>query len=124
MKVMIVDDSRSMRRLIKMALKHVGEVDVVEAENGVEAIQKFQEGFPDLILLDWNMPKMTGLDFLRRIKSHDQLKDIPVLMVTSEGRSAEIKKALSAGAASYLVKPFRPPDLAERISSVINVANA
>ncbi len=123
MKVMIVDDSRSMRRLIKMALKHVGEVDVVEAENGIQAIKKFQEGFPDLILLDWNMPKMTGIDFLRRIKSHAQLKEIPVLMVTSEGRSGEIKKALSAGAASYLVKPFKPPDLADRVTSLVDTAD-
>ncbi|MFP4175653.1 MAG: response regulator [Planctomycetota bacterium] len=115
MKVLIVDDSRSMRRLITMALKHIGETDVIEAEDGVQAVYKLQEALPDLILLDWNMPNMSGIQFLKRIKGHDKLKDIPVIMVTSEGKSSEIQSALDAGAESYVVKPFKPQDLAQRI---------
>ena len=118
MQVMVVDDSRSMRRIIKSALKRIGLTDVVEASNGVEAIQHFGDGIPDLILLDWNMPKMNGIEFLKRIKAHDKLKEIPVIMVTSEGRSGEVKEALEAGAANYVVKPFEPQDLAERIETV------
>lgn len=115
MKVLVVDDSRSMRRLITMALKHIGETDIVEAEDGVQAIYKLQDAVPDLILLDWNMPNMSGLQFLKRIKSHEKLQHIPVVMVTSEGKSSEIQEALDAGAESYVVKPFEPQDLAQRI---------
>jgi len=115
MKVLIVDDSRSMRRLITMALKHIGETDIVEAEDGVQAIYKLQDAVPDLILLDWNMPNMSGLQFLKRIKSHEKLQHIPVVMVTSEGNSSEIQEALDEGAESYVVKPFEPQDLAQRI---------
>ena len=118
MKVLVVDDSRSMRRLISMALKHIGETDIVEAEDGVQAIYKLQEALPDLILLDWNMPNMSGIQFLKRIKGHDKLKHIPVIMVTSEGKSSEIQAALDAGAESYVVKPFKPQDLAQRIRNM------
>ncbi|MFW6457648.1 MAG: response regulator [Planctomycetota bacterium] len=115
MKVLIVDDSRSMRRLITMALKHIGETDIMEAEDGVQAVHKLQEGIPDLILLDWNMPNMSGIQFLKRIKGHDKLKHIPVVMVTSEGKSSVIQEALDAGAEGYVVKPFKPQELAQRI---------
>ncbi len=115
MKVLIVDDSRSMRRLITMALKHIGETDIMEAEDGVQAVHKLQEGIPDLILLDWNMPNMSGIEFLKRIKGHDKLKDIPVVMVTSEGKNTVVQEALDAGAEGYVVKPFKPQELAQRI---------
>jgi two-component system chemotaxis response regulator CheY len=115
MKVLIVDDSRSMRRLITMALKHIGETDIMEAEDGVQAVHKLQEGIPDLILLDWNMPNMSGIEFLKRVKGHDKLKDIPVVMVTSEGKNTVVQEALDAGAEGYVVKPFKPQELAQRI---------
>jgi two-component system chemotaxis response regulator CheY len=118
MKVLVVDDSRSMRRLISMALKHIGETDIAEAEDGVQAIYKLQEALPDLIMLDWNMPNMTGIQFLKRIKGHEKLQHIPVIMVTSEGKSSEIQEALDAGAESYVVKPFKPQDLAQRIRNL------
>jgi two-component system chemotaxis response regulator CheY len=109
MKIMIVDDSLTMRRIIIMNLKKAGYTDVVEAENGLMAFNLLDSGVkPDLILLDWNMPEMTGMDFLKMLKSSEKYKHISVTMVTTEAEKEKVVEAIETGASGYLIKPLSP----------------
>jgi len=120
MKLLIVDDSSAIRKIIKAAAD-VLHMKTVEAEDGVEALEKLAENYDeiDLVLLDWNMPEMNGYDVLVEIKKNDLYKNIPVMMVTTEGQQSSIVAAVRAGAANYLTKPFTVEDLAARIVECI-----
>ncbi len=117
-KILLVDDSKTMRRIQKNALGGIGFEDIEEAEHGEEALKKLSETDFNLILLDWNMPIMNGIDCLRAIKKGEK-KDTPVIMVTSESQKSNIIEAIQAGAANYIVKPFQPKILKEKIVAVI-----
>ncbi len=110
MKIMIVDDSITMRRIEVLALKKAGYTDVMEAENGADAFDKLATTpvLPEVILLDWNMPGMSGIEVLRKIKADRALKKIAVIMVTTEAEKERVLEALKSGASGYLVKPLTP----------------
>ena len=118
MKILLVDDSNTMRRIEKNTLEKMGYGEVHEACDGADAIQKLGAGGFELVLMDWNMPNMTGIDALKAIKANPALKSVPVIMVTSESEKSRIMEAIQAGAANYVVKPFQPETLQEKISAV------
>lgn len=106
MKVLVVDDFATMRRIIKNILKQTGFTNILEAEDGKSALKMLQNDKFDLILCDWNMPEMQGIELLTRMKSDEQLKGIPFVMVTAEAQKENIIEAVKAGVNSYIVKPF------------------
>ena len=109
MKVLVVDDSLTMRRIVLNNLKKAGYEDVLEADDGLAALGLLEQGHKvELILLDWNMPNMNGLEFLKVVKAKDAFKAIPVIMVTTEAEKGQVVLAIQAGAAGYLVKPVTP----------------
>ncbi|MHC4662729.1 MAG: response regulator [Planctomycetota bacterium] len=118
--VLIVDDSRAMRRIQREVVSELGELDVLEAEDGVSAIYQLRNADfnVDLILLDWMMPRMDGLTLVRRLKSHEFLKKIPVLMVTSLSDENKIREAWKTGVDGYLLKPFTRDMLLRAILSL------
>ena len=120
MRLLIVDDSAVIRKVIKAAAD-VLEMDTEEAEDGIEALEKLQAGYKDinLVLLDWNMPELSGYDVLVEIRGNEKYKDIPVMMVTTEGQKSSIVAAVRAGAANYLTKPFTVEELASKITECI-----
>ena len=120
MKILLVDDSSTMRRIQKNTLAALGYTDVIEAEDGADALEKLRQN-PDvqLTLMDWNMPNMTGIESLKAIKSNPATKAIPVMMVTSEAEKAKIVEAIQNGASNYLVKPFEAAALQEKIAGII-----
>ena len=119
-KVMVVDDSSVMRQIIKNNLKQLGfELDnLLDAGDGEEALTKIGVGIVDLIISDWNMPRMTGIDFLKTIRADEALKEIPFLMVTSEADKEKIMEAVQAGVNQYIVKPFNANQLEEKIREI------
>ncbi len=118
MKILLVDDSSTMRRIQKNTLGTIGLTEVDEAEDGEQAVAKVQAGKYDLVLMDWNMPKMTGIEALKKIKADAAIKAVPVIMVTSESEKSRIIEAIQAGAANYIVKPFQPETLQEKIAAL------
>ena len=119
-KVMVVDDSQVMRQIIKNNLKQLGfELEnLLDAEDGEDALQKINQSEMDLVISDWNMPKMTGIDFLKAIRADEALKELPFLMVTSEADKGKIKEAVKAGVNQYIVKPFNTSQLEEKIREI------
>jgi len=117
MKFLVVDDSSTMRRIIKNSLKRIGFEDIVEAENGRHALEKMAEEEVDIVLTDWNMPEMDGLEFVKRVRSTN--KAIPILMVTTNAAKDDIVEALKHGVNNYIVKPFTPETLKEKVETVL-----
>jgi two-component system chemotaxis response regulator CheY len=116
MRVLLVDDSATMRRIQKMQLNSLGVADVVEASDGQDALVKLTESWPvDMVLLDWNMPNMDGLTCLKHIRQKEMYKAMKVVMCTSESEKSRVMEALQAGANNYVVKPFTPEVLREKI---------
>ncbi len=118
-KFLAVDDSPTMRRIVANTLKRIGYEDVVEATNGKEALEKLNEAPVDFIITDWNMPEMNGLEFVKSVKADENLKDTPILMITTRGVKEDIVDAMKAGVNSYIVKPFTPQVLKEKIDSIL-----
>jgi two-component system, chemotaxis family, chemotaxis protein CheY len=118
MKILVVDDMTTMRRIVKNILKQLGFANVEEAENGQEALQKLRAERFDFVVSDWNMPVMTGIDMLRAIRADAQLKDIPVLMVTAEAQQANLVEAIQAGVSNYIVKPFTAETMQEKLLKI------
>ena len=116
MKILVIDDSSVMRKIIRTVVDML-QMEMLEAKDGVDALNKLSEFYEeiDLVLLDWNMPKMNGYDVLIKMKGDEKLKDIPVMMVTTEGHQLSIIAAIRAGASNYLVKPFGVSDLESKI---------
>ena len=115
MKVLVVDDSAIMRKVITQFLEMLGH-DSVPAANGIDAFERLKEHEDvRLILLDWNMPEMNGIEFLREIKVRPGLSEIPVIMLTTESERRKMIEAIEAGAKHYLTKPFQPETLATKI---------
>ncbi|HOP85370.1 MAG TPA: response regulator [Syntrophorhabdaceae bacterium] len=111
MNVLIVDDFSTMRKIIKNVLKQIGIESVIEAENGKMALELLKKEQIDLIISDWIMPEMTGIDFLKACKSEEQTKKIPFIMVTAEAQKGNIMEAIKSGVDNYIVKPFTPEKL-------------
>ncbi len=115
---LVVDDMSTMRKIIRTILAQLGYTNVDEAENGKEALAKLRTGNYQFVLLDWNMPEMDGLETLKAIRADEKLKDIPVIMVTAEAKKENVLTAIQAGANNYIVKPFTPEVLKEKIEKV------
>ena len=118
MKVLIVDDFATMRRILRNILKQIGFTDIAEADDGNTALKELKKGKYDLILCDWNMPEMPGIDLLKTLKADDQLKDIPFIMVTAEAQKDNIIEAVKTGVSSYIVKPFTAETVSEKLKKV------
>lgn len=125
MKLLVVDDSSTMRRIIKNTLQRLGYTDILEAEHGVEAwgILDQTEGI-SVLITDWNMPEMNGLELVKKTRADDRYKDIPIIMVTTEGGKSEVITALKAGVNNYIVKPFTPQVLKEKLEVVLGLNDA
>ena len=119
MRFLVVDDSTTMRRIIINTLNKLGYTDCVEAGNGREGIERVIEGPVDLIITDWNMPEMSGIDFIRTLRTMDGKQHLPVLMVTTNAAKDDIVDALRAGVNNYVVKPFTPDTIREKIDAVM-----
>ena len=118
MKVLIVDDFATMRRIVRNVLKQIGFANIIEADNGKAALKVLKNENIDLILCDWNMPEMPGIDLLKTLKSDDELKDIPFVMVTAEAQKDNIIEAVKAGVSSYIVKPFTAETVSEKLNAI------
>ena len=116
MKILLVDDSATMRRIQKTQLNNLGISDIVEAGDGSQALEILQQNMPiDVIMLDWNMPVMDGYTFLTKVREDATYKSVKIIMCTSESEKSRVVDALKAGANNYLVKPFTPDALKEKL---------
>ena len=120
MKILVVDDFSTMRRIVKNILKQIGYTEIEEAEDGNGALAKLRQDKYDLIVSDWNMPNMTGLDLLKAIRADSALNGIPVLMVTAEAKKENVVEAIKAGVNNYIVKPFTAEVLREKIEKIFD----
>ncbi|MBO8130568.1 MAG: response regulator [Candidatus Marinimicrobia bacterium] len=120
MKILIVDDSPTMRRIIVNALNKIGYTDIGEASGGLEALEMLGKESYDLILTDWNMPEMNGEQFVTELKKNDSLRDIPIIMITTRGMKEDVITAVKLGVKGYIIKPFTPDVLKEKIDDVLN----
>ncbi|AKT29870.1 response regulator [Pseudomonas syringae pv. tomato] len=124
MKILIVDDFSTMRRIIKNLLRDLGFTNTSEADDGLTALPMLQSGAFDFLVTDWNMPGMTGIDLLRQVRADDRLKSLPVLMVTAEAKREQIIEAAQAGVNGYVVKPFTAQALKEKIEKIFERVNS
>ena len=121
MKVLLIDDSSTMRKIQKRVLEGMSITDIVEAGNGKEALDKLKENNNDFtfILCDINMPEMNGMETLKAIRSNPDTAKLPVIMCTSVAEKGQVMEAIKAGATNYLVKPFQPEELQNKINTVL-----
>ena len=120
MTILVVDDFATMRRIVKNILKQLGYNNIVEAEDGTQAYDILENDSVDFVVSDWNMPNMTGIELLRRVRAHEGMKDTPFLMVTAEAQKENVVEAVQAKVNEYIVKPFTKDRI---ISSVDNTMN-
>lgn len=116
--ILVVDDFSTMRRIVKNLLKELGFSKFDEADDGATAWPMAQSGKYDFIVSDWNMPEMTGIDFLRHVRKDPKLKDTPFLLITAEAKRSQILEAAEAGVDGYIVKPFTAATLNEKIQKI------
>ncbi len=123
MKLLVVDDSSTMRRIIKNTLARLGYKDILEGGDGLEGWAAMDANPDiDMLITDWNMPEMNGLELVKKVRADGRFKDLPIIMVTTEGGKAEVITALKAGVNNYIVKPFTPQVLKEKLGAVMGVA--
>lgn len=118
MKILVVDDFSTMRRIIKNLLRDLGFNNTTEADDGKTALPQLQSGRFDFLITDWNMPVMNGLDLLKAVRADPNLAGLPVLMVTAEAKRDQIVEAANAGINGYIVKPFNAVTLKEKIERI------
>ncbi|TVR01659.1 MAG: response regulator [Desulfovibrionales bacterium] len=118
MRVLVVDDFSTMRRIIKNILRQLGFTNIVEADDGTTAWEVLNKERIDFVISDWNMPKMTGIDLLRKVRASEEYADVPFLMVTAEGLQENIIEAVQAKVSNYIVKPFTPETLGQKIDKI------
>lgn len=122
MKILLVEDSKTMRNIEKAVLSQIGHTDIEEACDGEDALRKLASCQPDLLLVDWNMPTMDGLAFVKAFRRTD--RSTPIIMVTTESEKSRVVEAIKAGVDNYVVKPFTPDLLSQRISETLEKAAA
>jgi two-component system chemotaxis response regulator CheY len=123
MKFLIVDDSPTMLRIIRNALKEIGYDDVEEAEDGEKALDVLESASPDFLITDWNMPNMNGVDLAKNVRDHPRYGHIPILMITTRGMKDDVKTAMKAEVNNYIVKPFEPEVLDEKIDHCLEAVS-
>jgi two-component system chemotaxis response regulator CheY len=121
MKFLVVDDSPTMRRIVCNALQEIGYTEMAEAEDGKDALGKLDDSI-DFLITDWNMPNMDGLELSKSIREDGQLASLPILMVTTRGMKEDVVQAMEADINNYVVKPFTPSVLQEKIDSILQDA--
>jgi len=120
-RVLFVEDSPTMRRIIFNSLKKLGINEVAEAENGVDALEKLQKQDFDMILTDWNMPEMNGQELVEHIRKIDKYKNLPILMITTRGMEEDVVTAIKSGVNGYVVKPFTPDVLKKKMVELFSI---
>jgi two-component system chemotaxis response regulator CheY len=118
MRVLVVDDFSTMRKIIKNILRQLGFNNIVEADDGSTAWEVLNKDNIDFIVSDWNMPTMSGIDLLRKVRASEEYADIPFLMVTAEAQQENIIEAVQAKVSNYIVKPFTPETLGQKIDKI------
>lgn len=118
-KILVADDEPDVLFMTAFSLRTVGGFEVVEARNGLEAVEKAQQEHPDLIVLDIKMPRMNGYEACRRLKEIPDLRDVPVIFLSAKGQRQEIEEGLSLGAADYILKPFAPEELITKVRTIL-----
>lgn len=118
-KVLVVDDFSTMRRIVNNLLRDAGFAHVAEAEDGAEALQKLEIESFQFVISDWNMPRMTGIELLKAVRSSSKLQGLPFLLITAEARKENIVEAAQAGADGYIVKPFTVATLTQKIEGIL-----
>lgn len=118
MKILIVDDFSTMRRIVKNLLRDLGFNNTQEADDGLTALPMLKKGEFDFVVTDWNMPGMQGIDLLKNIRADQELKHLPVLMITAEAKREQIIEAAQAGVNGYIVKPFTAATLKEKLDKI------
>jgi two-component system, chemotaxis family, chemotaxis protein CheY len=118
-KILVVDDFATMRKVIRNLLKQVGYENIAEAEDGVLALRVLKSQKVDLVISDWNMPNMTGLELLKAVRADEDLKTTPFLMVTAEALQDNVIAAVKAGVSNYIVKPFTAEVLNDKITKIL-----
>ncbi|EIJ76495.1 chemotaxis response regulator CheY [Leptospirillum ferriphilum] len=118
MKVLVVDDFSTMRRIVKNTLRQIGFTQIEEAEDGQKAFDRLMSEKFDFVVSDWNMPNMTGIDLLRKVRAEPTLKHLPFLMVTAEAKQENVVEAIKAGVSNYIVKPFTVATLQDKIAKI------
>ena len=116
--VLVVDDFATMRRIVKNILRQLGFENIIEADDGTTALDALKKNKIDLIVSDWNMPKMTGLELLKTVRASDEYKDIPFLMVTAEAQKQNVLDAVQAGVSNYVVKPFTAEQISDKLEKI------
>ncbi|MHB8422451.1 MAG: chemotaxis response regulator CheY [Leptospirales bacterium] len=118
MRVLVVDDFSTMRRIVKNTLRQIGFSSIEEAEDGQKAYERLISEKFDFVVSDWNMPNMTGIDLLRKVRATPELKHLPFLMVTAEAKQENVVEAIKAGVSNYIVKPFTVATLQEKVAKI------
>ena len=117
--ILVVDDFATMRRIVKGNLRQMGFSKIVEAEDGQKALEELKKNEVDLIISDWNMPNMNGLEFLKAVRSDESFKQLTFVMLTAEGQKDNVMEAVKAGVSNYIVKPFTPDTFEEKLKKVL-----
>ena len=123
MKFLVVDDSATMRRIVINSLHRIGYTDTIEAEDGADALAKFDRSVT-FVITDWNMPNMSGIELTKALRGRPEGAEVPVLMITSRSVRDDILTAMEAGVNNYVVKPFTPQVLKEKIDAILPAAAA
>jgi two-component system chemotaxis response regulator CheY len=118
MRILVVDDFSTMRRIIKNILRQIGFTNIVEADDGTTAWDTLNKDKIDFIISDWNMPQMTGIEFLRKVRASEEFADLPFLMVTAEAQQENILEAVQAKVTNYIVKPFTAEVMKQKIEKI------
>jgi two-component system chemotaxis response regulator CheY len=118
MRVLVVDDFSTMRRIIKNILRQLGFSNIIEADDGTAAWEILNKDQIDFIISDWNMPQMTGIELLRKVRASEEFGDLPFLMVTAEAQQENIIEAVQAKVSNYIVKPFTAETLGQKINKI------
>lgn len=120
MRILVVDDFSTMRRIVKNILKQLGYTNVVDADDGSSAWEVLNKDKIDFVISDWNMPTMSGLELLKKIRNSEEFSDLPFLMVTAEAQQENIIEAVQAGVSNYIVKPFTADAIEQKIDKIFN----
>lgn len=118
-RVLVVEDSPTMRRIITNALQRIGFADIIEAENGVDALNKLEGQKIDLVVTDWDMPEMNGAELVKVLRSMPELGEVPIVMITTRGMRDDVMTAMKLGVNGYVIKPFTPDVLKAKLESVM-----
>ncbi len=119
MKVLIIDDYKTMLRVLHSLLRQMNFTDIEEAEDGAEALEKLKKDSYGLVISDWNMEPMSGMELLKEIRADEVMKDLPFIMITAESSSENVKAAKDAGVSNYIIKPFTAETLQTKLDSVL-----